>query len=377
MDNSKPFNISIGCPSRGHNELHYISQVVQSGRWTQGEWVARLEREFADKFNYPYAVACNNGTSALHLALLALGIGEGDKVIVPATTFVATANAVKYTGATPVICDVDSKDWNISTQQVQKLVETIPNIKAVIAVHLYGNTCDMATLGAICERYNLFLIEDCAEALGAKYDDEFVGLMGDIGTFSFYGNKTITTGEGGMVVTRQTELAEKVRFYRGQAQDPTKKFFHLETGYNYRLVELSAALGVAQLEIFDGVFQKRQTLYEVYRHFLPKTVRTPLNRVGWGYWMLAIQLPQGINPAQVAELMAHDGIETRPVFYPLNHMPMYRDNAPLGTVVANMLFNRGLVLPLHAELKFKDVATICQSLTDAMEKVSEQYEPSY
>lgn len=376
----------VGCPTPAPNTLHYLSLVVQSNHFSMGKWVADFEQRFSQKFfGLTNAVACNNGTSALHLALLALGIGVGDEVIVPATTFVATANAVRYVGATPIICDVDKATWNLDAYQVEKLIT--PRTKAVIWVHLYGNPSGIQCLIDKVGRSEIHLIEDCAEAIGAwatiarNYANlpRAVGTIGDIAAFSFYGNKTITTGEGGMVVTSDKALAERVRFYRGQAQDANLRFWHTEVGYNYRMTDLQAALGCAQLEIVDDLLEKRRVLDTLYRRLLQGKVicQHVDDDCVSGYWAFGCLLPSGVNIPEIQAMLALDSIETRRFFYPLNSMPMYKDNAPLGTPVANELFNRGLWLPLHAELSIGDVKFICDSLLKALERVEVEQETVY
>ncbi len=392
-----PKRIAVGCPSPAPKTLEYLRDVVESNHYSMGKWVANFERSFSFKFiGANYAIACGNGTAALHLALLALGIGEGDEVIVPATTFVATANAVSYVGATPIICDVDKDTWNLDLEMVKKMTSANKKIVAVIWVHLYGNPTGLFKMQEYCRAHGIYLIEDCAEAIGAwdTYYDEpniasyygrgfkkAIGTFGDIACFSFYGNKTITCGEGGMVVTEDDELAEKVRFYRGQAQDPSLRFWHTDVGYNYRMTELQAALGCAQLEIVDDLLEKRRVLDTLYRRLLDGKVTFQVVNDGCvsGYWAFGCLLPSGVNIPQVQAMLELDGIETRRFFFPINAMPMYKDCAPKGTPIANELFNRGIWLPLHAELSLGDVKSICESLLEAIEKVGHgsQIYPEY
>lgn len=376
--------IAVGCPSPAPNTLEYLRNVVESNHYSAGKWVADFEQRFSFKFvGANHAIACNNGTAALHLALLALGIGEGDEVIVPATTFVATANAVRYVGATPIICDVDSDTWNLDIDQMKRCIT--PKTKAVIWVHLYGNPSGTYEMASYCRARGIYLIEDCAEAIGAWATDivdfdlggnstlmpKAVGMIGDIAAFSFYGNKTITCGEGGMVVTDDKALAEKARFYRGQGQDPSLRFWHTDVGYNYRMTDLQAALGCAQLEIVDDLLEKRRVLDTLYGRLLHGKVEFQEIYADCtsGYWAFGCLLPDGVNIPQVQAMLELDGIETRRFFFPINAMPMYKDCTPLGTPIANELFNRGIWLPLHAELSLGDVKFICESLLDAIEKV--------
>lgn len=386
--------IPVGCPTPAPNTLQYLSDVVLNNHYSMGKWVKQFETAFAAKFGYEHALTCANGTVALHLALLALGIGEGDEVIVPATTFVATANAVKYVGATPIICDVDKDTWNLDVEKMQKLDND--RVKAVMWVHLYGNPSDVSTMANYCRKRGIYLIEDCAESIGAygldrldlfvggsevKLVPKVVGMIGDIAAFSFYGNKTITTGEGGMVVTHDRDIAAKVAFYRGQGQDPNLRFWHTDVGYNYRLTDLQGALGCAQLEIVGDLLEKRRVLDTLYRRLLDGKVTFQVVREGCtpGYWAFGCLLPSGVNVTKVQAMLELDGIETRRFFYPLNSMPMYKDSAPKGTPVANEIFNRGIWLPLHAELSLNDVKFICDSLLGALERNGHEQEayPEY
>lgn len=373
--------IPVGCPTPAPNTLQYLADVVSSNHYSMGKWVARFEREFAAKFGYENAIACNNGTSALHLALLALGIGEGDEVIVPATTFVATVNAVRYVGATPVICDVDKDTWNLDIDKIIPLVTK--KTKAVIWVHLYGNSSGISSFSHWCKCADIRLIEDCAESIGGLAENPYIkepkpiGKFGDIAAFSFYGNKTITTGEGGMVVTQTKEQADKVRFYRGQGQDPSLRFWHTDVGYNYRMTDLQAAVGVSQLEIVDDLLEKRRVLDTLYRRLLAGKVQFQVVAEDCvsGYWAFGCLLPEGVNPVAIQAQLSLVGIDTRRFFFPLNSMPMYKYNAPQGTPVAIDIFNRGIWLPLHAELSIGDVKHICDSLISALERAEYEVYP--
>src|SRR5581483_301487 len=252
-------HLPVAEPFLGDEELRYVAECVQTG-WVSsaGKFVRRFEELFAELFEVEHAVAVSNGTTALHLALLALGIGPGDEVIVPALTFVATANAVTYCGATPVFADSEPTTWNIDPELAAAAVT--PRTKAIVAVHLYGHPADLDPLLEL----GVPVVEDAAEAHGARYRGRPVGSLGAVGTFSFYGNKIVTTGEGGMVVTDRADLAARVRQLRDHGMDPDRRYWHPVLGFNYRLTNLQAALGVAQLEKLDAILERKARLAELY-----------------------------------------------------------------------------------------------------------------
>ena len=232
------------------NELLYVTEAIKS-TWisSSGKFITQFESMFAEFCSTNHAVATSNGTTALHLAIESLNIGSGDEVIVPSLTFAATANAILHSGATPVFVDSLNYHWNIDPEKISGAIT--PKTKAILAVHLYGHPCDMTQIMKIAKKYNLFVIEDCAEATGATINGEKVGSIGDIGCFSFFGNKIITTGEGGMCITNNADLNERMRLLRDHGMDKSKKYWHTEIGYNYRMTNLNAAIGVAQMEQID------------------------------------------------------------------------------------------------------------------------------
>lgn len=356
--------VAVSQPVFGGNEERYVLECLRSGRITQGAWVERFEREFAAYIGTQYAVAVSSGTTALHLALVALGIGKGDEVIIPALTFIATANAVAYTGATPVAVDVDPLTWCISPESVKGAIT--PRTKAIIPVHLYGVPANMWRLMDIAKEHYLFVVEDAAEAIGAKFDDMMIGSIGAAGCFSFYGSKTITTGEGGMVTTNDPTLYKQLRLLRGQGMSD-RRYWHDVVGYNYRMTDLQAALGVAQLEQVDRFILDRLAILGYYKvHLRDKPVEFQETTFGdlVGGWAVAINLRYDVHKAHIFERLAEQGIETRPIFYPVNQMPMYVNDKPLE--VANRIARRGIVLPTHAALTDNDVAYVCEKLVEAV-----------
>ncbi len=259
----------ISQPKLNRNELNLITRAVKS-TWisSTGEYIEEFEAKFAQTVGSKYTITASNGTTALHLALLALGIGPGDEVIVPTLTFVASANSVVYTGAKPVFVDIDEPTWTIDPQKIEKKITR--STRAVMPVHLYGYPARMDEILRITRKYKLKVIEDAAEAHGARINNEYVGTMGDIGCFSFYGNKIITTGEGGMITTNNKKLAEKIRLLKNHGMSTQKKYWHPVIGYNYRMTNLQCAIGLAQLNKLQTFLETRKQIAQWYRTNLRK-----------------------------------------------------------------------------------------------------------
>lgn len=341
------------------DERRTLMEAFDSG-WisSKGEWVDRFEQAFAEYLGVQHAVACSSGTAALHLALLALGIGPGDTVAVPSLTFVATANAVTYTGATPVVCDVDANTWNLLPSSIDRAAAAPPRV--VLPVHLYGNPCDMARLVQYARATNAYLVEDAAEALGATYRDRPVGTSGDIGVFSFFGNKTITTGEGGMVVTNNEIYAERARLFRGQGQ--TQTYVHDVVGYNYRMTNLQAAIGFSQLQRIDEILREKKRVYQHYVSRLWGT-RCCLQEVPacgrHGHWMFAVRVP---DRDAVRDRLSRAAIDHRPFFYPLDTLRPYLGRGNCQT--ARDVHNQGVVLPSSPLLTNEQIDRVCDVVLD-------------
>jgi perosamine synthetase len=363
-----PNKIPVAAPSLIGNEREYVDDCMKSG-WisSAGKYVELFETGFAEFCGVRHAVACCNGTVALHLALAALGVESGDEVIVPTLTFVATPNAVTYCGARPVFVDSEPETWNLDPAAVEAKIT--PRTKGIIAVHLYGHPAEMKKLKEIARRHDLFLLEDAAEAHGAVCDGQTVGAIGDIAAFSFYANKIITTGEGGMVVTDDAALAEKVRLLRGQGMDPQRRYWHPVIGYNYRMMNPAAAIGLAQLEKIDEQLAARLKIAAAYRERLQTLPGIlPQSEQSWAqhvYWMFSIVLEPGFwqNRDHVIEKLAEQGVETRPVFYPAHTFPPYLKFSDGATFpVAENLSARGISLPTWAGLTGDDIDYVCRAL---------------
>lgn len=311
----------------------------------------------------PCGVAVSNGTTALHLALTALGVGEGDEVIVPDITFAATINAVLYTGATPVIVDIEEDGWCISPDEIEKAVTE--RTKAVIPVHIYGQPCDMERIMEIAGKYGLYVVEDCAEAHGARYDGRKVGSFGDISCFSFFGNKIITTGEGGMCLTRNKELEEKLRLYRDHGMSKTRKYYHEVIGYNYRMTNLQAAIGVAQLENIDQTLAWRSNLEESYRKKIAgidgiEMQRNDLRKRDKVTWLVTVCVEKEKRDACM-NAMTEMNIDARPFFIPLSEMEIYRKYT-FSNRVSTELAERGFNLPTSYMINEEEVDRVVRAL---------------
>jgi perosamine synthetase len=318
--------IPVYQPSLDGNELKYVEEAVRS-TWiaSRGVFLDRFESEFSRISGTAHATTVSNGTVALHAALLALGIGPGDEVIVPTFTYVASVNAINYVGATPVFCDIETDYWQMDPSTLEALVT--PRTKAIIAVHLYGHPAPMAEIKAFADKHQLLIVEDCAEALGTRIGDTWVGNFGHIATYSFFGNKTITTGEGGMVVSNDADLIARVRKIKSQGLSGDREYWHDIVAHNFRMTNVTAAIGCAQLERFEATVEAKRKLAHRYQRALADTpLRLQTEKPGCtnSYWMVAALAR---SPEELTALRAHlkaQQIETRPLFPPVHLMPMYK-----------------------------------------------------
>jgi perosamine synthetase len=358
--------LPVASPSVGERELQYVTECVLSG-WisSTGPFVKRFEDLFADFCGVKHAVAASNGTTALHLSLLALGIRPGDEVIVPSLTFIATANAVRYCGAVPVFVDCDPVTWTIDPRLIEAAIT--PKTKAIIPVHLYGHPADMDTLMAIAEKHHLSVIEDAAEAHGALYKGKAVGSIGHMGVFSFYGNKIVTTGEGGMITTDDGALAEKLRLLRDHGMSPDRRYWHTVLGYNYRLTSLQAAVGVAQMERVQQIIDAKIHIADLYRKGLAGTTGIMLPACApWArnvYWLYSVVVDPkafGRTRDELMELLKKRDIDTRPFFPPCHMQPIYATGQ--GLTVSERLSQNGLSLPSATYMHDEDIARVCDEI---------------
>ena len=359
--------IPVYTPALDGREEQYVLDAVRSG-WISslGQYVTRFEQQFAEFCGVEHAVSVCNGTAALHLALHALGIGPGDEVLVPSLTFVASANAVAYTGARPVFADVDPDTWCIDPHDAAALVTE--RTRAVMPVHLYGHPADMDAINALAARHGLLVIEDAAEAHGAQVGGRSAGALGRIGSFSFYANKIVTTGEGGMLTTDDAALAARCRMLRDHAMPPQKRYWHDEIGFNYRMTNLQAAIGVAQMERIETFIERKRQIAALYHELLCDVpgVVLPVERRGCRnvYWMYSILIEPayGRSRDELIVLLRSRGIDSRPFFHPLDTLPPYRS----GQVrpVAERLSTTGLNLPSAPGLTDGQVRYIAQTIAE-------------
>jgi len=360
------FKYPVYRPNLSGNESRYVNECLETS-WisSRGAFVSRFEKEFAQYVGAAAATSCANGTVSLHLALLALGIGEDDEVIVPAFTYVASVNAIRYVGATPVFVDSDLSTWQLSIDDVERALTA--KTKAVMAVHLYGQACDVTRLAALCRNNGVFLVEDCAEAIGTRVGQDHVGVFGDIGSFSFFGNKTITTGEGGMLVSNNPQLIARCAHLKSQAVSPERTYWHDAVGYNYRMTNICAAIGTAQLERVEEIVAKKRAIALKYREELSNVPQvTFLDEVGGSthsFWMVSLRTDTEKSRDALRAHLGQDGIETRPGFPPSHLFPMHSAfSRGQSFTVAEMLSSTSINLPSYPDLSLADVEFICDSI---------------
>lgn len=346
-------------PQIGEIEKRYVNECLDS-TWvsSKGKFIAQFEDEFSRYLGIRHAASVCNGTVALHVALVALGIGAEDEVLVPTLTYIASVNAIAYTGATPVFVEAQADHWQMDPNDVEARIT--PRTRAIMVVHLYGHPCDMHALRSIADRHRLLLIEDCAEAIGAAFDGAKVGTLGDVACFSFFGNKTITTGEGGMVVTNDVALDREVRRLKGQGLADQREYWHDRIGFNYRMTNICAAIGVAQMQKIDAIVERKQALAETYMQVLddcPVEIHPAIGPVRHSYWMVSILVPQANQRDTLRQYLAEKGIETRPLFYPIHTLPIY-PGQPGDFPVAEDIAARGLNLPSYPDLRDAEVLEI-------------------
>lgn len=340
-------------------EKEYVNQCLDS-TWisSKGEFISKFESQFANYIGAEHATSVCNGTVALHLALAALDLKPGDEVIVPTLTYVASVNTIVQAGALPVFVDSLESTWQLDPDDVRRKITR--KTKAVMAVHLYGLPCQMDKLSELCKEYGLYLIEDCAEAFGTMFNGRHVGTFGDIATFSFFGNKTITTGEGGMVVMSTQELHDKAYHLKTQGVSASREYWHDVVAYNYRMTNICAAIGVAQMEHADSIIAKKREIAEWYRHGLrglPLQTHDEVDGTRHSYWMCSIMLDAAEQRQPLREYLKSCSVETRPLFHPVHTLPPYNTNASFPT--AESLSERGMNLPSYPALTRPEVNDIC------------------
>ncbi|MHA1250206.1 MAG: DegT/DnrJ/EryC1/StrS family aminotransferase [Candidatus Helarchaeota archaeon] len=350
-------------PEITEREINYVIKAMETG-WisSKGPFVNNFQESFANWIGSNYAVSTSNGTTAIHLAIEALGIGKGDEVLVPNFTFISTVNAVHFSGAKPILVDIEKETFGIDVEQCKAKLSN--KTKAIIPVHIYGHPAKMDSINDFAEDNNLFVIEDAAEALGSLYRGKKVGTLGDVGCFSFYGNKTITTGEGGMLVSNNEEIIERAMILRDHGMSKTRKYWHECIGFNYRMTSLQAAFGLAQMERIDDIIRRKRDIAKRYKKNFESIDEIEfIFEKKWAkstFWMNSILLVDSKRRDSMIRDLEKNGIETRPFFNPINEMPPYYSNEKYP--VSEDISRRGMNLPSSAKLSKTDVDRISDKI---------------
>lgn len=365
MTSTMSKEIYLDAPNIGMLEKEFLARAIESGYVsTVGPFVGEFETRVAAYLGSPGAVSSQSGTAAIHIALYELGIGPGDEVIVPTLTFTATVNPVIYVGATPVFVDVNAKTWNIDPAEIEKNITE--RTKAIIPVHLYGNPCDMEGIMRIAGKYNIRVIEDATESLGAKYKGRYTGTFGDAGCFSFNGNKIITTGGGGMVVGNDLKRLNHIKFLVNQARDESNSYYHSEIGFNYRMTNIEAALGLAQMERLEEFLAKKKSSHRIYREELKGIEFIKFQEAYEGAesssWLTCILFEKEIELQDLQRKLKESGIPTRSSFMPLTEFPHYMPYKKAGLTNSYNIFAKSLCLPGSTLNEEEDIAFICNTI---------------
>ena len=371
--------IPLSVPNLSGNEWKYIKDCLDTN-WVSsaGSYVDSFENKMANYTGAEFAIATSNGTAALHISLILLNIGFNDYVIVPNLTFVASVNAIKYTGANPILIDVDTDTWQMDLNLLQTfleceteivnqscvLKETGRTIKAIMPVHVHGNMCNMDRLIQMAEEYHLEVIEDATESLGSKYNGKHAGTLGILGCLSFNGNKIITAGGGGMIITNNKKLAKKAKHITTQAKSDTIQYIHDETGYNYRLVNILAAMGVAQLEQLPGFIQKKKEITSLYKKKLTGIEDIQFQQIKKdvepNFWLTAIGTSK---QKELLTFLNTNNIESKPLWMPMNQLPMFADDSYItNNNVSNELYKTCLNLPCSTNIEDVDIEFVCRMI---------------
>ncbi|PZT48532.1 aminotransferase DegT [Helicobacter valdiviensis] len=371
------FRVFLSPPQMGKNEQKYVDEAFKSNYIAPlGEFVNRFEKNAMDYTKSPNTLALNSGTSALHLALRVSGIKRGDYILASSFTFIGSIDAILYEGAIPVFIDSEKDSWNLSPKLLEEACESLKkqNIfpKALIVTHLYGQCANLDAISEICKKYNILLIEDAAESLGAFYKGSHTGTIGEFGALSFNGNKIITTSGGGMLLGKNEELMQKARFYSTQARENLPYYEHKDYGYNYRLSNICAAIGVGQLEEIESKVQKRREIFSWYVEslknleveFMPELKDTRGNR-----WLTTLSFKNSkINPFSLVDFLAKLGIESRPLWKPMHLQPLFKDSLSFTNGVSEELFKSGICLPSGGALQRSDIEEICSYILDFIKR---------
>ena len=368
MENNRLF---LSPPHMSGREQLYIAEAFESNYIAPlGPMVDRFEESIRDLTEVPNALALSTATAALHLALRVLGIGAGDIVLASSFTFIGSIAPILYQNATPFFIDSDTKSWNLDPILLEKAIHQAPRKpKALILTHLYGQCADLDQIIALCDTHGIALIEDAAESLGATYNAKQSGTFGTFGVYSFNGNKILSTSGGGMLVSKNKELIEKARFYSTQARDDAPHYEHTDYGYNYRMSNILAAIGVAQMEVLSDRIEKRRQIFEWYREilkdnneitFMPELPNTQGNR-----WLTTLTF-EHTNPNKIRLALEEQNIESRPLWKPMHLQPLFKDALSLQNNTSLHLFEKGLCLPSGTQMSHEDVLRVCSILKKAL-----------
>ena len=365
------FKVYLDAPNLGEIEKEHLTRVIDAGYVsTVGPFVSKFEEKFAGYIGVRKAVSVQSGTAALYMALYELSIEKGDEVIVPALTFVGSINPILYAGAKPVIVDVDPETWNIDSEEIKKAITK--NTKAIIPVHLYGNPCDMDAIMKIAKEYNLYVIEDATESLGATYKGRQTGTFGDFGCFSFNGNKLITTGGGGMIVTDDEKRAKHIKFLVNQARDNSKGYYHPEMGFNYRMTNIEAALGLAQLERIDKFLEKKRNFRKIYQKVLDELpyirFQQEYDNASGSWWLTCVKIDKNnIDIDKLRLKLKEKGIPSRKIFMPAGEMPYLRKFSK-SCANAYRIYNQSICLPGSTLNEEEDIRKIAINLKNILKE---------
>ncbi|HXN29760.1 MAG TPA: DegT/DnrJ/EryC1/StrS family aminotransferase [Candidatus Acidoferrales bacterium] len=365
--------IPLSAPEITEQDIEAVTGVLRTSSLSMGPKVGEFERAISDYVGASHAIAVNSGTSGLHLCIRALGISEGDEVLLPSFTFIAVANAVRYERATPVFIDVDPQTLNLDPTLLERAITR--RTRAIIVVHTFGCPGELADILQIARRHGLFVVEDACEAIGAEYQGQKVGALGDVGVFAFYPNKQITTGEGGAVVTNNSEIALQVRKLRNQGRDDSEQWFqHTQLGYNYRISDINCALGIEQLKRIDAILDRRELIAREYSDALgsvPELIipamLLPRRKISW--FVYVVRLSSRFDEAQrdwIVKEMKSRGIALGRYFAPIHLQPIYQPSTSGKSAlpVTEFQASRALALPFFNRIRAEEIKEVCQTLVE-------------
>lgn len=379
--------IHLSGPSITQKEIDYVIDAVTNSWYGNADKYNKLfEKSFADYTGMKYAIALPSCTSAIHLALSAIKISRGDEVIVPDITWIGSSAPITYVNAIPVFSDIDENTWCMSADSFENLINS--NTRAIIPVDLYGNVPDMDKIYDVAKDHDIIIIEDAAEAIGSEYKNRKAGSLGDIGVFSFHGSKTLTTGEGGMLVTNDKKIYDRCLLLRnhGRIVEKSKSFWNVEIAYKYRMSDMQAALGLAQLERIDELVSRKRQIFKWYKDELDNLIKSDIIKINYEssyvkntYWMVTIIIDSkiNINKETIIELMKDKNIDCRPFFYPLSMMPAYNhlDNIEKyrqNNIISYDISSRGINLPSGMDMDKEKVVYVCNNLKSILEELCQK-----